>query len=254
MEDELALAVLQENYETALPPTSLGGGGMVVRESLNPHGGAWNGKASVQLTGDWALSFLTLPANTHSDLISTTWYKFGSLFTAGVIDVHGFRGQGSDYESDCDVVFNPATGKWGVAWVDGAGAWHEDYESGISTLIPGSYVELKLRYRKHSTQGLIQLWVNGALKVSLSNLNTSYASLYIAEVNDGVVWVTANEPAVREVFYDDTIVESPAVTINYQSTPISVPLTYDSQQLASGQTAQVAAGTITLSVPSEVTA
>ena len=205
------LGIFSDGFESgdfsAWTSITFSGEGAIVPESANPHHGTYNAKASVHLAGDWALVYKNLAASTHSDLHFRSYYKFGAIFTAGIMNVHGFLSQGDAlYESDCDVLFDPPTNKWGISYCDSSGVWHEEYESGTSVVTAGTYHCIELRYKKHASAGIIQLWIDGILKVDLSGLATAYGSIYIGRVHDGVVYVVNTEPTTRNIYIDCVVV------------------------------------------------
>lgn len=99
---------------------------------------------------------------------------------------------------------------------------------------------------------------------SVGNFSLTICEAKVYELDIGSYRFKATYLATGEVKESDrSIVEGvnppldftfiPTYALSYSSTPISVPLTLDSQQLASGQSAQIPAGIITVSVPPEVT-
>lgn len=123
------------------------------------------------------------------------------------------------------------------------------------TFQPNTWYKFKLDYNANVSGGWI-LSINDVEVINVSGIDTS--SLLPELVFMATLNYTGN------IYTDDVTVSStvtpPPTTypVNYSSisvdgAPISVPLTFDSQQLASGQATQLPAGTITISVPSEVT-
>jgi len=116
---------------------------------------------------------------------------------------------------------------------------------------PHGWVKVGLEYTANVNGGW-RAFINDVEIVNVTGVDTSSKPVEYVFVGK------ANYVGVN-TYTDDVLIADEAplpqtFTLNYRSTPISVPLTYAGQQLASGQSVEIPQGAqITVSVPAEVT-
>jgi hypothetical protein len=187
-----------------------------------------------------------------------------SYCNGNYIELHQFQAPSAGILTEIDLYCASLAGTpvWrGVIYADAAG-------SPGALLGVGSVVSPSTTWAWMASTGLNVPLTAGALYwIGYLVGNTTTDHLGYMQVSGGVsCWFAntyANGPAnpaptpggrPTELVSIYGVYTAAGATLNYSSTPVSAPLTYDSATLQPGAAAQVPAGNITLSVPEQVTA
>ena len=101
-------------------------------------------------------------------------------------------------------VFNFATDKWGIHYRDSGGSWVVSYESGTSTVNIGTWYCVELHVKGDNPNSVLELWVDGVQKLSLTGLSLEYESWQYVFVGDR--WVEQGQTVARTVWVDCVVV------------------------------------------------
>ena len=209
------------------------------------------GNYAAQATG--AGSYLEkLLASSYGDLYVRFYVRFPSLPTTQYSYIRVLDMYASDWSTSVGLRY------W---YSDGIIKWCLQLPSGdrfiAATIQPNTWYCVEVRRAVGNGNGVVTLWVDGV------QLLTATTETQTVNANRVMFGCNATDIATQVVIADDCVVADAPVgtgmptvtrTLAYQSTPVSVPLTFDGQQLPSGQLAQVQDGSlVTVSVPQEVT-
>jgi len=187
----------ESNDFTAWTGTSISGATIATDNSVAHHGRINAKCAGLQSAGEYAYVYKVLD-DSYATLYLRYYVRFASLFNNALGALLGlFRNSTTGVAY---IYVDPSTSKWGVYNAITATAY---WEAGTSTISANTWYCLELRVTVSATVGILQLWVNGALKVDQSSLNTGADNLVRV---DAGAYIPGAEAAERILFSDCVVV------------------------------------------------
>jgi hypothetical protein len=153
--------------------------------------------SSLDTSGEWGQLYKTF-GSSYSTLYIRNYIRFvGSLFNIGP-RVAGVGAKGTNWIAF--TIVDVPNNKWGIYDYT---AGTSRLESGTSTISADTWYCQELRITIHSTEGILQLWIDGELKVDATGLDTSgYGDLDEVDIIDYLYPASGNESSPRTIDHD----------------------------------------------------
>jgi hypothetical protein len=181
-------------------------GGTIVVSNVYAHHGTYSALCDA-LDGNYEYAVTEkIFGSTYAELYGRTVVYATSLRSG---DAFIYVGLGFISPADgtiAEIIYHTGTSKWGInAYVNGA--WTQYYEVGTSAFSLTTAYTLELHLKVHATTGILELWVDGVQKVSVSGLKTdNYGNIQSVDV--GCSYVSGGAGA--NTFYCDCVVVADA--------------------------------------------
>jgi hypothetical protein len=144
--------------------------------NISPHHGANQAKFyTIQLAGAYAYAYKNLGAAYATLYMRAYVFIDSKPATATFYDMGLIFQKNSSITDLAKVIFNPNTNKWGIR--ADVGGLTNFYEAGTSTVNVNTYYCTEARITVSAAAGILQLWIDGVLKVNESALNTGATNL-----------------------------------------------------------------------------
>jgi hypothetical protein len=191
-----------EEGSIAVPPWSgqTSTGTVLVVQSSVEHQGSYALQVSgLGSTGDFGFAYYGLSG---TEFTASAWYMFKDTLPTATgsywILTPRFASTAGPAYLVADPIYNFATQRFGIRYWGTSGVVTV-YESGTSPISANTWYQITL-YIRSATVGVISLWINGSLKLTINPVTNTRTIGYICY---GGNYVQSNEAADRTILIDD---------------------------------------------------